>query len=308
MSTQKDRIVRLLRANPGKKFTTAELAETLIGAYPETYARKASRANLDERQLLHQVAAEISSQTPALELSGIQYDDNRPRRYFYLPEAGRAPEATSPGAASALDPTEAGQDAEPARQLEKDFYLPLMQWLHSRLGLYCLRIRESTSANNRGAGGNKWLHPDIVAMQALDKDWINEVRGCLGVNSTARIRMWSFEVKQELVSSNFREAFFQAVSNSGWASEGYLVATAIAEGVMDDLLMLSSLHGIGLIALDGENPQGSQILVPSRQRELDWQSINRIAEQNADFKRFLVQVQTYIRSDYLNPNLWNRME
>jgi hypothetical protein len=41
------------------------------------------------------------------------------------------------------------------------------------------------------------------------------------------VRLWSFEVKKELNSSNVRKSFFQAVSNSSWANEGYLVAVSI---------------------------------------------------------------------------------
>ncbi len=96
------------------------------------------------------------------------------------------------------------------------------------------------------------------------------------------VRLWSFEVKKELNNSNIRSSFFQAVSNSSWANEGYLVATSISTNeVEEELRMLSALHGIGVILLNPENPTESEILLPARRRpEVDWQSINRILNEN----------------------------
>ena len=124
-----------------------------------------------------------------------------------------------------------------------------MDYLKSELGLYCLRIRESRSRNCRGVGGNKWLHPDIVALQPLNRDWDSLVHKCLKNSGSSKGRLWSFEVKKELTASNVRECFFQAVSNSSWANEGYLVTTSIASAgkVELELRILSALHGIGVM-------------------------------------------------------------
>ena len=43
--------------------------------------------------------------------------------------------------------------------------------------------------------------------------------------------------------------------------------------------MLHSLHGIGLIQLDRNEPLESQVLVPARERNnVDWATCNRIAK------------------------------
>jgi len=52
-----------------------------------------------------------------------------------------------------------------------------------------------------------------------------------------------------------REAFFQAVSNSTWANNGYLVAREIQGAeTMNELRILAGLHGIGFILLDFDAP------------------------------------------------------
>src|SRR5262249_42218166 len=63
------------------------------------------------------------------------------------------------------------------------------------------------------------------------------------------IRLFSFELKKQVDRINYREYFFQAVSNSSWAHEGYLVTCAVQQ--QDDLLSelerLSASFGIGII-------------------------------------------------------------
>ncbi len=60
-----------------------------------------------------------------------------------------------------------------------------------------------------------------------------------------------------------RKDFFQAVSNSSWANFGYLVATEVqGYDTMKELRMLSSLHGIGFIQVNDDNPSDSQIIIP----------------------------------------------
>ncbi len=130
-----------------------------------------------------------------------------------------------------------------------------------------MRIDEKRSKNSYGAGGNSWLHPDIVAMETIDKKWHKLVKSCIKYGNGQSVRLWSFEVKKELDSSNVRKSFFQAVSNSSWANEGYLVATKISnDKVEQELRMLSALHGIGIIILDIKRPLKSEILLPAKSK------------------------------------------
>ena len=58
--------------------------------------------------------------------------------------------------------------------------------------------------------------------------------------------------------------------------------------------MLSGLHGIGFILLDTENPSESQIMIPAKERnDLDWESINRLAEANTDFSDYIEDITSF---------------
>jgi hypothetical protein len=107
------------------------------------------------------------------------------------------------------------------------------------------------------------------------------------------LRLYSFEMKKSLGKANYREAFFQAVSNSSWAHEGYLVASHIAQDdeLMTELGRLSSSFGIGIIHLVPTDIDSSRILFPARGRDiLDWETMNKLCEQNKDFENFLKSV------------------
>jgi len=90
--------------------------------------------------------------------------------------------------------------------------------------------------------------------------------------------------------ANLREYYFQAVSNSSWAHEGYLVALHITENpeLMDEMRRLNNAFGIGVIGLDAEHFMQSEILFSAKEKEsLDWDTINRLVDSNPDFKKFL---------------------
>lgn len=145
-------------------------------------------------------------------------------------------------------------------------------------------------------------------MEPVDEKWSKDIRQCVKLNGSTSVRLWSFEVKKTLTAGNVRKCFFQAVSNSSWAHEGYLAATAIAdERVEQELRMLSSLHGIGVILLDPQNPSESEIFLPARRRlDADWQSIDRLAQENSDFQEFMELVSAYLQTEKLRERDWNR--
>lgn len=177
---------------------------------------------------------------------------------------------------------------------EHDLYPILMDFLHKDRNLKCLRINEKKSKNSYGSGGNRWLHPDIVALEPLSEKFETSVKDCIRNSNQTPMRLWSFEVKKQLTLGNLRESFFQTVSNSSWANFGYLVATKFDKEVETELQMLSSLHGIGFILLNVNEPCRSEILIPAKEKfNIDWQSVNRIVKENSDFNVFLKQVNDY---------------
>ena len=312
--SQPQKIVAFLKSNPNQKFTARKIAEAILNLYPQDYLEKRNNPRFStDAELINQIVAEIGAHKNAILKAEplIQLQDKpRPRLYWYDPNIISA----SLKIDTQNEPADFDDQQEVISTLttkilsEYDLYPVLIEYLSKELQLFSLRIDEKKSSNNRGQNGNQWLHPDIVAMQPIDKKWHELIRTCVKHGSGQNVRLWSFEVKKELTGSNIRSSFFQAVSNSSWANEGYLVATSISTNeVEEELRMLSALHGIGVILLNPENPTESEILLPARRRsEVDWQSINRILNENSDFKNFIELVLIYYQTGRIRTQDWNR--
>ena len=106
-------------------------------------------------------------------------------------------------------------------------------------------------------------------------------------------KIFSFELKKEIDFSNIRECYFQAVSNSSWASEGYLVVEKMDDDAefIDELRRLNNAFGIGVIKLNAENISQSEIVFRATSRKnLDWDTINALIKENTDFKQFIKDI------------------
>ncbi|WP_298707358.1 HTH domain-containing protein [Chitinophaga sp.] len=139
-------------------------------------------------------------------------------------------------------------------------------------------------------GLNKWLHPDVVGVYFPFSDYEKEtlhLQQSLSVNS---IKLFSFEIKIEITLSNLRQYFFQAVSNSSWANEAYLVVAKIEddEALTDEIRRLNNAFGIGIIKLNPTDIYSSEILFPSRlSSKIDWDTVDRLVAENNSFKSFI---------------------
>ncbi len=144
-------------------------------------------------------------------------------------------------------------------------------------------------------GFNKWIHPDLVGVYFSFNDKIREYEKVIidfqndfAVSAT---KIFSFELKIKIDMSNLREYYFQAVSNSSWANEGYLVALKLDDEVIEETRRLANSFGIGLIKLDAENIEDGQIIVPAEFRnDVDIDSMDRLAGENKDFADFLKNI------------------
>lgn len=158
---------------------------------------------------------------------------------------------------------------------------------HFKANLKTIFHETSTKATK---GKNKWLHPDLVGVYFPFTDYKSvtlELQNHLSITS---IKLFSFELKISLNFANLREYYFQAVSNSSWANEGYLVALSIDDDptFKDEIRRLNNAFGIGIIKLNPENVFESEILFPARiNQEIDWDTVNRLANENSDFNDFL---------------------
>jgi hypothetical protein len=144
-------------------------------------------------------------------------------------------------------------------------------------------------------GFNKWIHPDLVGVYFSFNDKLREYEKVIidfqNDFSITATKLFSFELKTKVDISNLREYYFQAVSNSSWANEGYLVTLKLDEEVIEEARRLANSFGIGLIKLDAENIEEGQILVPATYRkEIDIDSMDRLASENKDFANFLQNI------------------
>ena len=95
-----------------------------------------------------------------------------------------------------------------------------------------------------------------------------------------------------------REYYFQAVSNSSWANEGYLVAPKITEEALQQLGKLNASFGIGVIRLNLSDIYQSEIVIPSRDNEsLDFGMIDDFVRINPDFDEFIKNIHKTLKTD-----------
>ena len=144
----------------------------------------------------------------------------------------------------------------------------------------------------KGAKGeDKWLYPDMVAVHFEYANYQkSSVLNFITKFNKPPIKIYSFEIKKELNFSNYKESFFQAVSNSSWANEGYLVAAQILPDgqFMESLKKLSQSFGIGIIELNRHNVKQSKIVSPAKFKEMmDYSVVDELANKNVNFSQFL---------------------
>ena len=147
----------------------------------------------------------------------------------------------------------------------------------------------------RPGSPSEWVHPDMVGVYLPLEDWNKTLIEFNKATDKGAIRLYSFEIKKVIDRGNYRESFFQAVSNSSWANEGYLVAPEVQQ--RDDLLAelerLSNSFGIGLIHLNLGDIDSSTVLYPATHRPyLDWELMNKLCDANEDFEAFIRDVKT----------------
>ncbi len=179
--------------------------------------------------------------------------------------------------------------------LEKDLHPLLAYYAFYFLRCYTKTINHSTSTKKEYG---EWVHPDMVGCYFPIEEWSREVNDLSHTMGSPAIKLYSFELKRQVSLVNLREVFFQTVSNSSWAHESYLVTAELSgdEEFMTELKRLSVSFGIGVIKLDKEEPDDSEILLPARTRVvLDWETINKLT-MNKDFTQFLKRINNDLKS------------
>lgn len=305
-------VVDFLKTRPEERFTARQIASWMFDNLREACEekRRNSQQDLsDDAALIQQLVAEIGVNRTGIQkrFPQVKTTETRPRRFYWSTASEEAEVALVEG--TMRPPNGKAQPVESAGG-EHRLYPLLCRYLHGELGLYPKRIDEKRASNRRGPNGNKWLYPDLVAMEDLGAEWDKEIRACVEQTGAQRARLWSFEVKLLLNRSNVREAWFQAVSNSSWANLGYLVAAEVeGSDTMKELRLLAASHGIGLILLDAENPAESEIRIPARERpDIDWDACNRLTQENSDFRNFISWVRQFHQTDNPRVGDWDLPE
>lgn len=184
--------------------------------------------------------------------------------------------------------------ASKAQWGERDLHPLLATYVRSDPHFRCYAktiYQEKSSKKTKNA--DMWTHPDMVGVYFPFKDF---EASTIQLQDTLRVnpyRIFSFELKKSLTTSHLREYFFQAVSNSSWANEGYLVAPSISSDsdFLDDLQRLSNAFGIGVIRLNIEHAEQSEILFQAQTHDLlDWSTVDRLSSINPDFRDFLTGI------------------
>jgi uncharacterized protein len=216
----------------------------------------------------------------------------RPARFFLRERQAEMP----PDAVSKIEKEEAKKNEKRTEYQERDLHPLLAYFAYANptfnrgRSIYTKTIYHEKSQRS---GYNEWIHPDVVGFYLPLDDWRPDVIEFNRLSDNNSLRLFSFELKKSLNKGNYREAYFQAVSNSSWAHEGYLVATEILQDdeFLSELERLASSFGIGIIHLDPRDIDASTILYPARVKTaLDWETINKLCEQNSDFEKFLQDV------------------
>ena len=191
--------------------------------------------------------------------------------------------------------------------LEKDLHPFLAHFAFYSLKCYSKTINHSIS-NKKSFG--EWVHPDMVGCIFPIDEWDNELLELSSIVGNTSVKFISFELKKSLNLSTLREKFFQTVSNSSWANESYLVAAEISqnEDFEEELTRLSSAFGIGVIQLDIEDPDSSEILFHPRTKEnLDWDTMNKLTSMNKDFRQFVKCVRIDMKSNEIRKEKYDKV-
>ncbi len=146
-------------------------------------------------------------------------------------------------------------------------------------------------------GMDRWLYPDMVGVRFLHAELFNENLIAFSKKfDTLPVKLVSFELKKEISVHNCRECYFQAISNSSWANEGYLVGHHIDTHnpqLMDLLKRLHASFGIGVIDLRTDEDKSAILLNAKYKEKIDYTVALELSDKNKKFSGFLKSVVDY---------------
>lgn len=175
-------------------------------------------------------------------------------------------------------------------------FLTYMAFGNENLKCYTKTIfHEESSKSIKGM--DRWLYPDMVGVRFLHAELSNENLIAFSKKfDTLPVKLVSFELKREISVHNCRECYFQAISNSSWANEGYLVGRHIDTHnpkLMDLLKRLHASFGIGVIDLRTDEDKSAILLNAKYKEKIDYTMTQELSDKNSKFSGFLKSVVDY---------------
>ncbi|WP_120957184.1 COG2958 family protein [Helicobacter pylori] len=175
-------------------------------------------------------------------------------------------------------------------------FLTYMAFHNENLKCYTKTIFHEESVKSP-KGTDRWLYPDMVGVRFLHAELSNENLIAFSKKfNTLPIKLVSFELKKEISVNNCRECYFQAISNSSWANEGYLVVRHIDTHnpqLMDLLKRLHASFGIGVIDLRTDEDKSAILLNAKYKEKIDYTVALELSAKNEKFSGFLKSVVDY---------------
>ncbi|GAA8501621.1 COG2958 family protein [Helicobacter pylori] len=175
-------------------------------------------------------------------------------------------------------------------------FLTYMAFHNENLKCYTKTIFHEESVKSP-KGMDRWLYPDMVGVRFLHAELSNENLIAFSKKfDTLPVKLVSFELKKEISVHNCRECYFQAISNSSWANEGYLVGCHIDTHnpqLMDLLKRLHASFGIGVIDLKTDEDKSAILLNAKYKEKIDYTMAQELSEKNEKFSGFLKSVVDY---------------
>ncbi|MGL2645358.1 HrgA protein [Helicobacter pylori] len=175
-------------------------------------------------------------------------------------------------------------------------FLTYMAYHNENLKCYTKTIFHEESVKSP-KGTDRWLYPDMVGVRFLHAELSNENLIAFSKKfDTLPVKLVSFELKKEISVNNCRECYFQAISNSSWANEGYLVGRHIDTHnpqLMDLLKRLHASFGIGVIDLRTDEDKSAILLNAKYKEKIDYTMAQELSDKNPKFSGFLKSVVDY---------------
>ena len=176
------------------------------------------------------------------------------------------------------------EEEVPAKYNERALHPVLVKYLDTNAHFNCLtKTIYHEHSKKKSKNADKWTHPDLIGIYFPFNDYEKLTLDTLSLLNEKSYKIFAFEMKINISLGNLREYYFQAVSNSSWANEGYLVAPNISadDDFMSELSLLNNAFGIGVIKLNIEFPEQSEILFYAKQHDkIDVNMLDKLISKN----------------------------